>query len=956
MGWFWFIKFVYSLFRQDPWRALHPLADESPAPRAADLSLWDRCVLYLQHVLLRIALVTWEFTYRKELSCKVCYGLRYRPEFSWAPPPTGYVCDTSAGANVKRMEKDRDGQFRVHFHKNHRPPHPTLEDWLKATVGGCYTCAIVLNAVTEMVPDLLDDLEDKYMIATPTRTTDGKSNGPVQVLLTDAKIQEELRRETRYEIFQLPDVPVCWPTIGTAQLVSESNLSSEAIDRIWGWFAECSQKHQNCSFSSVVPDTPMTMPRRVIDVGQPSHSFQDRLDNNNFPWDRYPHIVLEDKPQQGDYVALSYCWGEKRNEWLTTTKANLLEMKKGISLARAPKTIRDAVYITQLLRVRYLWIDALCILQDDEDEWLAEGGKMADIYSAAALVISAASTADCTDGFLEAHLFGSPTWQTIVPHLNEKEKSKAMVNIESHLFSTPRWETSQWEELPPLWVRRGTNRSHAEANITLPITQRAWISQELLFSRRILYFTRYEMAFQCYNGMRCECGSTENTALTLKTFLVKGSIEEQLLRNIKKTDDADELFRTWRIITSIHSLKRTHSERDKLLTLSSIAKIFAQYVAIVSPQRTQYLAGIWYGDLVRSLCWLAYAKPFINPMDLDTSAIDRAPLDPLHVDLLSEDTIARANHTHHRRASLLPSDYITRPEAERTLKDAEEIGPEAVGLVHRSSWPLAPNYVEPWRCVDLTQMLNYPYEKSRPSTYIAPTWSWASVQLPICYPMESEQALFRQDPPSEATFLPAIDVLEAECGTSAINPTGPVTSGYIKVTGMLAPVQIRVVDNIPLNMHDALGLPNSQGPISQLRPGNVFLVLRSAEGHIGFARTDIAMEANGKASLEDHKCWLRSAKSGIRCLDAECTCRANFRQQDYYLLEVGTMRRHILSGSGWVVLSTCYLVLKSLVGEGAHGDVETFERIGVVFNTRLGSELSRISVFENATSRTVHIQ
>ena len=71
------------------------------------------------------------------------------------------------------------------------------------------------------------------------------------------------------------------------------------------------------------------------------------------------------------YGALSYCWGGA--EFLKATKGNMKSLKQGFSLTQLPTTIRDAIHITHKLGLRYLCVDALCIIQPDgEDEYKAD--------------------------------------------------------------------------------------------------------------------------------------------------------------------------------------------------------------------------------------------------------------------------------------------------------------------------------------------------------------------------------------------------------------------------------------------------------------------------------------------------------------------------------------------------------------------------------------------------------
>jgi len=64
---------------------------------------------------------------------------------------------------------------------------------------------------------------------------------------------------------------------------------------------------------------------------------------------------------------LSYCWGKDGH--VVTTKKDLTQHMQAIDLQSLPTTLRDAVPITRLLGFRYLWIEALCIAQDDDEDW-----------------------------------------------------------------------------------------------------------------------------------------------------------------------------------------------------------------------------------------------------------------------------------------------------------------------------------------------------------------------------------------------------------------------------------------------------------------------------------------------------------------------------------------------------------------------------------------------------------
>ena len=90
---------------------------------------------------------------------------------------------------------------------------------------------------------------------------------------------------------------------------------------------------------------------------------------------------------------------------------------KGIPLDSLPRTIRDIVSVCRQLGQQYLWVDALCIIQDNAADKMAQIPRMADIYSGALLVISAAGTADVLDGCP----LGPPELQPVQPKVFELE-------------------------------------------------------------------------------------------------------------------------------------------------------------------------------------------------------------------------------------------------------------------------------------------------------------------------------------------------------------------------------------------------------------------------------------------------------------------------------------------------------------------------------------------------------
>lgn len=147
-----------------------------------------------------------------------------------------------------------------------------------------------------------------------------------------------------------------------------------------GWISECTREHQLCRESF-----PCQLPRRVIEIG--SHTDMDNVSLR----------LLVTSGEKEAYTALTHCWGSKGLP-PRTTKATIASRMSSMDFSSLPQTFRDAIIITRKLNISYIWIDCLCIIQDDSRDWEVESSKMASIYEGASLTISATYSTDSSGG------------------------------------------------------------------------------------------------------------------------------------------------------------------------------------------------------------------------------------------------------------------------------------------------------------------------------------------------------------------------------------------------------------------------------------------------------------------------------------------------------------------------------------------------------------------------------
>lgn len=324
----------------------------------------------------------------------------------------------------------------------------------------------------------------------------------------------------------------------------------------------------NSSFKS------KTLRRRHRGFGRESSRDDDDGDHEYRP-SRFEDEEKEYEKELAKYLILSYCWG--KNNTALTTKANISQRQEGIDLESLPKTIRDAIQITRSIGERYLFVDALCIIQPtdgDTTDWQAEASRMGAYYENALCTIAATGASDSKDGCLfERPGLRFPSVPCYLPPWTKAGTSQTIcINP-----SIPLW-----------WV----------CVIDAPLYQRGWTVQERAMSRRTLHFTKDALYFECA-GLRASeyrpSGLHEEEARAIHENLAK---EVHLSLGRMRKYSRSEIFGwAWfRLLERYSWLKFTYSA-DRLVALSGMAK----RIKIHWPDT--YCAGLWRERLVEGLAW-----------------------------------------------------------------------------------------------------------------------------------------------------------------------------------------------------------------------------------------------------------------------------------------------------------------------------------------------------------------
>ncbi|KAH7006988.1 heterokaryon incompatibility protein-domain-containing protein [Ilyonectria destructans] len=362
------------------------------------------------------------------------------------------------------------------------------------------------------------------------------------------------------------------PRIGTRP-VSDQPLSEQNLALITGWISDC-DSHAQCSLRA----SPR-VPTRLIDIGDSEGHANLRLLNTA------DHENLRNEPPR--YIALSYCWGTPTasQNHLKTTPITFEQFLNDIPYGDMPQTLRDAVEVARKLSVRYIWIDALCIIQDDADQadWKTESMKMKDVYGHAYLTIAPISSHSSFDGFLspEKYIYMRVPIRSVKrPEMND-----------FCLIGRPIFEGNYWH---------GTLAADTEDSTW---NRRGWTLQEEELSRRILYFGERTIHFVCDALSRS--GDLDISSTGRTRWLPEPDDLSWCSLRIPGEEDPipfNSTYERWYSICSNFSTRSLKNQQDTLPAISGLAEHYATSLKLASKEDT-YLLGLWGRDILSGLCW-----------------------------------------------------------------------------------------------------------------------------------------------------------------------------------------------------------------------------------------------------------------------------------------------------------------------------------------------------------------
>lgn len=327
--------------------------------------------------------------------------------------------------------------------------------------------------------------------------------------------------------------------------------------------------------------------------------------------------------------------------------------------------------IVSTLGFRYIWIDAVCIIQDDTSDWRKEAAAMGSVYAGSLFALSALDGENSLAG-----IFSERDIRSVPVELCDADNKSSTKTI--YIRSTNTLEINNWA------IKKGA------------VSRRAWTLQERLLAPAVLHFGRRHLIWEC-----CTHSITEDGYETPVNPLTKGLAWSRSSFTLPITDTSTQgLQVSWRLLVEEYSRCALTFSSDKVPALQGIANMYQDQFGV------QYLAGLWADSLLDGLRWCSanHKSFFTKPAEYRAPSWSWMALDG-----------TLSYYDYDKREVFQPLDMdisnIDAPGAELEGLDASPWTIELEGVIQASYCPIVGNQAS--NKIMLTKGLHKPVEMIR---------------------------------------------------------------------------------------------------------------------------------------------------------------------------------------------------------------------------------------------------
>lgn len=360
---------------------------------------------------------------------------------------------------------------------------------------------------------------------------------------------------------------------------SSTTFDPLVLAQVRRWIDECAREHGACIMSKasnqlIKPQSQAKV--RFIDIG---------LDENAII-----HLVNDMDEVNAKYITLSHRWTTDTS-MATLRTSNKAAFYTAIPTDSWPKIYKDVVFVSRVLGIRYIWIDSLCIIQDDLQDWSAQASLMHHIY-AHGYINLAGACGEFSSG-LEFSRDPASISPCIVPRLCSNGVKEYWA---CYTGDSP-----------------GTKLKHA------PLYSRGWCYQERFLSTRTVHFGQ-QLYWECKTRQASETfgWSTKNEHPDVITTVGQGVVQNPLQSVLQ--GDATAYSALWEKIIADYSETEFTNYSDRLVALRGI---FNSFWGIFdgSAENDWCVAGLWRRCLTRQLLWEHRHKTGLGHTEFDHDRI-----------------------------------------------------------------------------------------------------------------------------------------------------------------------------------------------------------------------------------------------------------------------------------------------------------------------------------------------